>query len=80
MTDSQEWKNLQAHFDAIKDVHMRDLFASDNSRFSKFTLKFGDILLDYSKNRITGLQTKKEKFSRILYIDNFSDLKFLSYS
>jgi len=32
---------------------MRDLFAKDPERFNKFTLSFNDILLDYSKNRIT---------------------------
>ena len=33
---------------------MRDLFAADPKRFDKFSLRFGDILLDYSKNRITA--------------------------
>ena len=32
---------------------MRDLFASDPNRFENFSLQFGDILFDYSKNRIT---------------------------
>ena len=32
---------------------MRDLFAKDPERFNKFTLSFDDILLDYSKNRVT---------------------------
>ena len=32
---------------------MCDLFAKDAERFDKFSLKFNDILLDYSKNRIT---------------------------
>jgi len=32
---------------------MRDLFAQDPTRFDKFHLTCGDILLDYSKNRIT---------------------------
>ncbi len=32
---------------------MRDLFADDPKRFDKFSLRFGDIILDYSKNRIT---------------------------
>lgn len=33
---------------------MRDLFAQDAKRFDKFSLKFADILFDYSKHRITG--------------------------
>jgi len=32
---------------------MRDLFAQDSDRFAKFSLRLGDLLLDYSKNRIT---------------------------
>ncbi len=32
---------------------MRDLFAQDPQRFERFSLRLGDILLDYSKNRIT---------------------------
>ena len=32
---------------------MRDLFAQDPGRFERFSLTFRDILLDYSKNRIT---------------------------
>jgi glucose-6-phosphate isomerase len=35
-------------------VHLRDLFASDPKRFEYFSLRFGDILFDYSKNRITA--------------------------
>ncbi len=32
---------------------MRELFASDPQRFERFSLRLGDILFDYSKNRIT---------------------------
>lgn len=44
---------LKEHFDAIRNVHMRELFAADANRFERFSLQIGDILLDYSKNRIT---------------------------
>ncbi len=37
----------------LKDQHMRDLFAQNPARFDQFSLKFEDLLLDYSKNRIT---------------------------
>ena len=33
---------------------MKDLFAKDAQRFSKFSIRFNDILVDYSKNRITA--------------------------
>ncbi|MEE4377657.1 MAG: glucose-6-phosphate isomerase [Candidatus Competibacteraceae bacterium] len=48
------WQALNAHHDATSDVHMRDLFAADPDRFSRFSRQFGDILLDFSKHRITA--------------------------
>ncbi|WP_128543859.1 glucose-6-phosphate isomerase [Larkinella soli] len=47
------YQQLQDHFEQIKDRHMRDLFAEDRDRFSRFSLRFEDILVDFSKNRIT---------------------------
>ncbi|WP_119344780.1 glucose-6-phosphate isomerase [Facilibium subflavum] len=35
-----------------KPSHMRELFASDPSRFSRYTLQTGSLTLDYSKNKI----------------------------
>ncbi len=35
-------------------VHMRDLFAGDPGRFGAFHATFEDVLLDYSKNRVSG--------------------------
>jgi glucose-6-phosphate isomerase len=43
---------LRAHLEAIGNPHMRDLFAEDPARFSRFSLTFRDLTLDYSKNRI----------------------------
>jgi glucose-6-phosphate isomerase len=37
----------------MKGVHMRDLFSADTERFKKFSIRLSDILVDYSKNRIT---------------------------
>jgi glucose-6-phosphate isomerase len=53
LTQSKAWKDLEAHQREIAPLHMRDLFAQDPQRFDKFSLRFKDILLDYSKNRIT---------------------------
>jgi glucose-6-phosphate isomerase len=52
-TKTAEWKQLNEHYEQMKNVHMRDLFARDNSRFDKFTIQFDHLLLDYSKNIIT---------------------------
>ena len=48
------WASLHEHFLKMKNVHMRELFAEDPSRFAKFSIDLEDLLLDYSKNRITS--------------------------
>ncbi|WP_119461764.1 glucose-6-phosphate isomerase [Rhodospirillaceae bacterium SYSU D60014] len=53
LTQSPGWQALQAHHKTIARVQMRDLFAQEPNRFERFSLQVGDILLDYSKNRIT---------------------------
>ena len=51
-TKSASWKKLEEHFYEIRDQTLKDLFKKDSKRFSKFSIRFGDILLDYSKNKI----------------------------
>jgi glucose-6-phosphate isomerase len=51
-TTTQAWKNLQLLADQEVGLQIKDLF-SDASRFEKYSLQFEDILLDYSKNRIS---------------------------
>ncbi len=53
LTESAAWQALAQHYQQIAGLHMRDLFAQDADRFHRFSVQFGDILLDYSKNRIT---------------------------
>jgi glucose-6-phosphate isomerase len=53
LTESPAWKALQAHHRQVSSLHLRDLFRQDPLRFQKFTIRFNDLLLDYSKNRIT---------------------------
>ncbi len=52
-TTAPAWQALTAHRATMRDSHMRDLFAQDPQRFAQFSLRFQDILFDYSKNRIT---------------------------
>jgi len=52
-TRTKSWQALATHFEAIKDTHMKDLFQEDPQRFEKLSIRFKDILVDYSKNRIT---------------------------
>ena len=52
-TKTDAWRDLSNHFSKMQGVHMKDLFAEDPRRFERFSLRFRDILVDYSKNRIT---------------------------
>ncbi len=54
LQSSPAWKALEAHHRAVAGVHMRDLFAGDAERFSRFSLTQGEVFLDYAKNRITA--------------------------
>ncbi len=54
-TNTQAWLLLKRHYDEeMQRMHMRKLFESDANRFNKFSLRFGDILFDYSKNIINN--------------------------
>jgi len=53
LTGSPAWQALVEHYKEVSDLHMRDLFNRDPGRFARFSQLFGDILFDYSKNRIT---------------------------
>ena len=64
-TTTSAWHKLQDHFEQIKDLKMRDLFQDDSNRFNDFSFTFKDILLDFSKNRIT-----KETFQLLLELAN----------
>ncbi len=59
LTQSATWQALQSHFEAIRELHMRDLFADDPERFSRFSLQLDDLLFDFSKNRITDETIKR---------------------
>lgn len=52
-TDLSSWKALSAHATYLKTQHMKNLFASDDQRFGKFSLQLPHFLFDYSKNLIT---------------------------
>ncbi|MCH2082975.1 MAG: glucose-6-phosphate isomerase [Saprospiraceae bacterium] len=51
--ETKAWKALSAHYEHLKDIHIKQLFAENANRFAQFSASFEDILLDYSKNRIT---------------------------
>ena len=53
LTHSQAWQALVAHAGTMREVHLRELFAQDPARFETFSLRLDDLLLDYSKHRVT---------------------------
>ncbi|HUI78806.1 MAG TPA: glucose-6-phosphate isomerase [Bryobacteraceae bacterium] len=53
LTSRKAWKALQAHYEKVRAVHLRDLFASDPKRGERLTAEDAGIFVDYSKNRIT---------------------------
>jgi glucose-6-phosphate isomerase len=50
---TQAWKNLQEHYKEARTWQLKDLFKNDPNRFNKYSIRHGDILVDYSKNIIT---------------------------
>jgi len=54
LTQCSAWRALTDHYYEVCDQHMRDWFAQDPQRFERFSARFEDILVDYSKNRITA--------------------------
>ncbi|MBC8109585.1 MAG: glucose-6-phosphate isomerase, partial [Verrucomicrobia bacterium] len=57
-TSTQAWQQLQHHTIQLQDSQIKNLFAEDPQRFEKFSLRFQDMLVDFSKNLITD-QTKQ---------------------
>src|SRR6516165_8362486 len=51
--ETQAWGNLRAHYEKIKDLHLRQSFREDPKRGERLTAEAAGIFLDYSKNRIT---------------------------
>jgi glucose-6-phosphate isomerase len=52
ITETPEWQRLADHHRALAGVHLRTLFADDPTRGEAMTVEAGDLLLDYSKNRL----------------------------
>jgi glucose-6-phosphate isomerase len=47
------WQALQKHYEAIRGLHLRDLFTDDPMRGERMTAEAAGVYLDYSKNRVT---------------------------
>jgi glucose-6-phosphate isomerase len=53
LAERQAWKELAAHYQKVRDAHLRELFADDSKRGERMTAEAVGLFLDYSKNRIT---------------------------
>jgi glucose-6-phosphate isomerase len=54
LTGRPGWKALEAHFQKVRDLHLRQLFAEDHERGERFVVEGAGLYLDYSKNRISN--------------------------
>ena len=54
MTSRPEWKALVAHYEKVRGVHLRELFADDPLRGERLTAEAAGIFLDYSKHHVTA--------------------------
>ncbi len=53
LTELPAWKALEAHYEQVRELHLRKLFADDPGRGERMTAEAVGLYLDYSKNRIT---------------------------
>jgi len=53
LTERPAWKALEAHYEQVRKMHLRELFGDDPGRGERMTAEAVGLYLDYSKNRIT---------------------------
>ncbi|WP_460109130.1 glucose-6-phosphate isomerase [Streptomyces sp. YKOK-J1] len=53
LNQTPEWSALAKHREELADIHLRDLFAADPERGAGYTLRVGDLHIDYSKHLVT---------------------------
>src|SRR3984957_8286311 len=58
LTKRKAWKALQTHYEKVRGLHLRKLFADDPKRGERMTAEAEGLFLDYSKNRITDETVK----------------------
>ena len=54
LTERPAWKALEAHYEKVRGLHLRTLFADDPRRGERFTAEAAGLYFDYSKHRVTG--------------------------
>ena len=64
------WQSLNQHKKDIESISLREMFKSDPNRFNQFHIQFNDLLLDYSKHRIS-----KETISLLIKLAKEADVE-----
>jgi glucose-6-phosphate isomerase len=70
LRDLPAWKALEAHYQKVRDLHLRQLFADEPGRGERLTAEAAGLFLDYSKNRVTD-----ETLALLLQLADESGLK-----
>jgi glucose-6-phosphate isomerase len=53
LTQLPAWQALESHFEKMREVLLRRLFADDAERAGRFTVEAAGLYFDYSKHRVT---------------------------
>jgi len=69
-TELSAWKALEANYTKVRDLHLRELFATDPKRGERMAAKCVGIYFDYSKHRVTD-----ETLSLLLQLAEQSGLR-----
>ena len=70
INQSPIWQSLNQHKKDIESISLREMFKSDPNRFNQFHIQFNDLLLDYSKHRIS-----KETISLLVKLAKEADVE-----
>ena len=54
LTGSSAWQALERHYAAVRELHLRDLFAADAGRVERLSFEAAGIHADLSKHRVTA--------------------------
>lgn len=57
-TSTKNWGLLNSHFESIKNIPIKQYFEKNKNRFEDFSLRFEDIFVDYSKNKLDASTMK----------------------
>lgn len=70
LTQSAAWQALARHYEQVRGLHLRSLFADDAQRFERLSLHLPDMLIDYSKHRVTD-----ETLALLFDLARFADVE-----